>query len=91
MRIRRRSVVGIVAVALLSSLCLLPSSAQEAPSPSKAPPPAAPPVPPRAAPPATPPRDSESAPEAEEPGTGEALPADERVSADNNLSFPVDI
>ena len=91
MRIHRHSVVGIAAVALLSSLCLLPSSAQEAPSPSKAPPPATPPAPPRAAPPATPPRDSESAPEAEEPGTGETLPPDERVSADNNLSFPVDI
>ena len=91
MRIHRRSVVGIVTIALLSSLCLLPSSAQEAPSPSKAPPPAATPAPPRAATPAAPPRDSESAPEAEEPGTGEALPADERVSADNNLSFPVDI
>jgi len=91
MRIHLRSVaVLLAAAALLSLFWLLPSGAQEAPA-RAAPPPVAPAAPPPATPPATPPRDKESAPEPEERNAGEELPADERVSADNNLSFPVDI
>jgi len=87
MRIHLRSVaVLLAAAALLSLFWLLPSGAQEAPARA-----APPPVAPAATPPATPPRDKESAPEPEERNAGEELPADERVSADNNLSFPVDI
>ena len=93
MRIHWRSAAGILATAsVLSLFCLLPSGAQEAPSPPAA---AAPPAPPAAAspatPPATPPRQADAAPTPEERSEGEELPADERVSADNNLSFPVDI
>jgi len=79
MRIHWRSLAGLLATAaLLSLFWLLPSGAQEAK-------PAAPP-PPKAA---TPPEPASEAPE--EPSAEEPLPADERVSADNNLSFPVDI
>lgn len=91
MRIHWRSAAGMLATAaLLSLFCLLPSGAQEAPGRPATPPPAAPPAASPATPPATPPREKDPVPEPEERG-GEELPADERVSADNNLSFPVDI
>ena len=89
MRIHWRSAAGMLATAtLLSLFCLLPSGAQEAPSPPAT---ATPPAPPPAATPARPPRQADAAPAPEERSEVEELPADERVSADNNLSFPVDI
>jgi hypothetical protein len=78
MRIHWRSLAGILATAaLLSLFWLLPSGAEEA-KPA-APPPAA----------AAAPAPASEAPE--ERAAEEPLPADERMSADNNLSFPVDI
>ena len=80
-----RSVMGLVAAGLLLSMFgLLPSAAQEAATP-------APPAQSTEAPKTEAPRpEAAEAPEAEEPAEEELRP-DERVSADNNLSFPVDI
>jgi hypothetical protein len=75
MKTFRRSLLWMMALAVPASLLLL--------LPLKAQEKSAPPVSPPA--PA-----SEPAP-APEPAKGEELPPDERVSADNNLSFPVDI
>lgn len=76
----RRSLLWMTALALpVSLLLLLPLRAQEKP--------AAPPAPPATSQ-APAPAESESAPE---PAKSDELPPDERVSADNNLSFPVDI
>jgi hypothetical protein len=64
MRIVRRSLLWMLALALpVSLLLLLPLKAQEKPAQAPTP----------------------------EPTRTEELPPDERVSADNNLSFPVDI
>ncbi|HMA12872.1 MAG TPA: hypothetical protein VKO83_13360 [Steroidobacteraceae bacterium] len=72
MKMIRRSLLWMMALALPASLLLLlPLRAQETAAPVAAPPAAAAPVP--------------------EPEARDELPADERVSADNNLSFPVDI
>jgi len=74
-KILRRPLLWMLALALPASLLLLlPLRAQE-----KSPPPSPPPA-----------QGAETAPAAESPAGGE-LPPDERVSADNNLSFPVDI
>jgi hypothetical protein len=80
MKIFRRSLLWMMTLAVPASLLLLPLKAQE-----KSAPPAPPPAPTSEPVPAPAP-----AP-APEPAKGEELPPDERVSADNNLSFPVDI
>lgn len=84
-----RTVAGILAAAsLLSLFWLLPSGAQEA----------APVAPAKAAPAAPPSQNAASAPsdeapepEAEDEKAAPGSTPEERVSADNNLSFPVDI
>ena len=81
-----RTLVGIASTALLLSLGLLPSAAQEA-APPKAEPPATASPPPATA--QAPKADAEAS-EAEE-AEEEPRSPEERVSADNNLSFPVDI
>ncbi len=77
---------------LLLPLLSLPLRAQESaqgPAPTTpVPAPASPP----ASPPATPPASSAPPPSSEAPpAEAEPDPGEERVSADNNLSFPVDI
>ena len=81
MKSLRRSALWMTALAVLASLLLLPLRAQDKPAPTS--PPTSPPTP-------TPPPAAEPAP-SPEPAKGDELPPDERVSADNNLSFPVDI
>lgn len=75
-----RVLTGIAAACLLLMLAgLLPSDAQEATPPGEAP----------AEAPA--PETAEASEASPEPAEAEELRPDERVSADNNLSFPVDI
>ena len=85
----RRSLLWVTILALPASLLLLlPLNAQEKSAPAAqapAQPPAQKPAPTQAPAPA-----AETAP-APEPAKNDELPPDERVSADNNLSFPVDI
>jgi len=79
MKTLRRSLLWMMVLALPASLLLLlPLKAQEKPAPTA---PTAPTAPQPAAEPSP----------AAEPAKGDELPPDEQVSADNNLSFPVDI
>lgn len=96
MKTLRRSLLWMLALALPASLLLLlPLRAQEKPAaaPEKTAAPSDKPVaatdkPAAPAEKTSPPADTPPAPEA---ASDDELPPDERVSADNNLSFPVDI
>lgn len=94
----RRAALMIPVVALLAALLLLPAPAQEPAPPTASPPAPQPPAsqpptsqppasqPPASTPAATPPKDAAT------PADEDAPPdLGENVSADNNVSFPVDI
>jgi len=87
MKTLRRSLLWMMALALPASLLLLlPLNAQETTKPEAQTPAQSP-----AQKPAQSPAPAAESVPAAEPAKNDELPPDERVSADNNLSFPVDI